>query len=297
LIPVSAVDELVPLHTDFDVVWRGCDRKQVQHYVERVEEELRLLTVDRDAAVQRADALADQLARSRADVRRLTERLEELSRTPIDLSTLTERLRRLVELAQAEAEEITNRARLAAEQDRATAQLTAERQRRRAEYLVAELDQRREELAAEHRELMARAHERVETLTREAAQRRRELDDKAAEIRHQIQTDFELAMTTRRTEAMKELEDQRQAARAERAAAKAESERLLAKTKIQATEMIAEAQAEVDRLHNYRDRVAATLRAAQRTLAAADPLLAPVPEENSLLKDPEQRARGEDAAA
>lgn len=294
---MSAVDELVPLHTDFDVVWRGCDRKQVQHYVERVEEELRLLTVDRDAAVRRADALADQLAASRAEVRALTERLDRLSRTPIDPATLTERLRRLVELAQAEADEITTRARLAAEQDRATAQQTAERQRRRADYLVAELDRRREELAAEHRELMARARERVETLTREAVRRRRELDDKAAEVRHQIQTDFELAMTRRRAEAMKELEEQRASARAERAAARAESKRLVAEAKHKAAEMIANAKAEVDRLHDYRDRVAATLRAARRTLAEADPLLTPVPGENSLLDPPEKRARSEDAAA
>lgn len=285
---MSAVDELVPLHTHFDIVWRGCDRAQVQHYVQRVEEELRLLAVDRDAAVQRADALAEQLATSRADVRVLTEQLDRLNRTPIDPATLTERLRNMVELAHAEAEEITNRAQAAAEQDRATAQQSAERQRRRADYLVTELDQRRTELEAEHRELMARARDRVETLTRDAERRRRELDDKAAEVRTQIQTDFELAMTSRRAEAMAELADQRKSAKEERAAARAKAEAIVADANTQANTMIAYAQHEVDRLHAHRDRVAATLRAAQRTIASAAPLLTPLPEE---------RLSSEDAAA
>jgi hypothetical protein len=45
--------------------------------------------------------------------------------------------------------------------------------------------------------------------------------------------------------------------------------------------MIATARREVDRLLAHRDRVAAGLRAAQRTLAEAGPLLAPLPEESA----------------
>jgi colicin import membrane protein len=269
---VTAVDELVPLHTDFDLVWRGCDREQVQQYVERVETELRLLTVDRDAAVRRADVLAEQLAAARAEVRELTERLDRLCRTPVEPDALTDRLRRMVELAHAEAEEITSRARSVAEHERVTARQSADRLRRRAEYLVAELDQRRAELAAEHRDLMARAHERVEALTREAERRRRELDDQAALMRAQIQSDFELATAARRTEAARELAE-------ERAAAHAEAERIVQAARERAAGMVADAQRAVDRLCAQRDRVAAGLRAAQRTLAQAGPLLAPLPDE------------------
>jgi cell division septum initiation protein DivIVA len=269
---VSAVDELVPLHTDFDLVWRGCDREQVRQYVARVETELRLLTVDRDAAVRRADALAEQLAAARAEVRALAERLDRVCRTPVDPGGLGERLRHMVELAHAEAEEITTRARAAAEQDRATAQQAADRLRRRSEYLVAELDRRRAELETEHRELMARAHERVETLTREAERRRRELDEQAAHLREQIQSDFELATAARRAETMRELAE-------ERTAAQAEAERLVQEAERQANDMIANARREVDRLRAYRDRIVDGLHAARRTLAEAGPLLAPLPEE------------------
>ncbi len=269
-------DELVPLHTDFDLVWRGCDRAQVQQYVQRVETELRLLAVDRDAAVRRADALAARLARARDEIRELTGCLDRLAATPIEPDALTDRLRRMVELAHAEAEEITSSARAAAEQSRLAGEQTADRLRRRAEYLVAEADRRRQEMETEHRELLARAHRQVEVLTREAERRRRELDEQAARLRHQIQTDFELAMAGRRAETMRELAD-------ERAAAEARAENLVRAATDHAHRIVGEARAQVARLRDRRDRIAAGLRAAQETLAEAGPLLAPLPEEAEVL--------------
>lgn len=184
---VSALDpddELVPLHTDFDVVWRGCDRGQVAEYVERVETELRFLEVDRDAATRRADALAEQL-----------------------------------EAARAERQELTRLAGLAAEN-------------------------------------------------------RRELDEQAAVQREQVQTDFELAMKTRRAELMRELADQRSAAEAEAA-------RLVEAARAEADRLVAEAREEVARLCAQRDRVMASLLAASEAVAEAAPLLEPLPEEQS----------------
>lgn len=261
-------DELVPLHTDFDVVWRGCDRGQVAEYVERVESELRLLALDRDAATRRADALAGQLEAARAEIQELTEQRDRLARTPVDPAALTERLRRMVELAHAEADEIVTRARATAEQVRASAEEAAARLRRRGEYLVEEADRRRRELDAEHREMVTRA----ERQAREAERRRRELDEQAAELRDQIQTDFELAMKARREEEMRSLADQR-------AAATAEAERLVREAAEQADRMVAEAREKVARLRAQRDRIAERIRAAGETLAKAGPLLAPLPEE------------------
>ncbi len=277
-------DELVPLHTDFDLVWRGCDRGQVQEYVQRVETELRLLAVDRDAAERRADALAAQLAAARAEVRELTERLDRLSRAPVDPATLTERLRRMAELAHAEAEEITGRARTAAEQTRVAAQQAADRLHRRAEYLVAEADRRRQEMETEHRELMARAHQEVARLTREAERRRRELDEQAAQLRHQIQTDFDLAMSARRAETMQELAELR-------AAAETQADTTVREAETHAAKIVGEAREQVAALRARRDRVAADLRAVRELLAEAEPLLTPLPEESRVEppREPETR--------
>lgn len=271
-------DELVPLHTDFDVVWRGCDRGQVAAYVERVEAELALLATDRDAAVRRADALAAQLEAARAENQELTGRLDQLARTPADPAMLTDRLRRMVELSRAEADEIVTRARATAEQTRISAEESAARLHRRAEYLVEEAERRRRDLDVEHRDLV----HRLEQQARDAERRRRELDEQAAELREQIKTDFELAMKERRAEELRALADRR-------AAAEAEAERLVRDATEQADRMVAQAREQVARLCSQRDLVAERLRAAGETLAQAGPLLAPLPEERLLDERPEEK--------
>lgn len=275
-------DELVPLHTDFDVVWRGCDRGQVAAYVERVEAELALLATDRDAAVRRADALAAQLEAARAENQELTGRLDRLTRTPADPAVLTDRMRRMVELSHAEADEIVTRARATAEQTRLSAEESAARLHRRAEYLVEEAERRRRDLDVAHRDLV----QRLEQQARDAERRRRELDEQAAELRAQIKTDFELAMKERRAEELRALADQRATAEAEAERlvrdATEEANRLVREATEQATRMVAQAREQVARLCSQRDQVAARLRAAGETLAQAGPLLAPLPEERLL---------------
>ncbi|GAB2864274.1 coiled-coil domain-containing protein [Lentzea nigeriaca] len=264
--------ELLPLRTDFDVRWRGYDHDQVQHYVHAVEGELEVLTADRDAALARAESLARQLEAARAENAGLRARVDRISRTPIDPGALTERLRRMVELAHAEAEEITTRARIAAEQDWANAHRAADRLRGRAEHLVAELDRRRADAEAEHRELMDRAHAQVETMTRQAERRRRELDDQAAQIRGQIEADFEQAMTQRRAEAMRALADQQRSA-------KARADQIVQEATEHAHRIVADAEQRVDLLRRQREHIAEELRAAQALLADMEPLLQPLPEE------------------
>ncbi|MCR3750746.1 metallopeptidase [Lentzea californiensis] len=242
--------ELLPLRTDFDLRWRGYDRDQVQDHVRGTEEELRLLAADRDAALAHAESLARRLEEARTRNAELRARVDRICRTPIDPAALTDRLRRRVELAHAEADEISTRARAAAEQHWADAERAAGRLRHRAGQLVADLDRRRAEMETEHRELMDRAHHQIEETTRQAERRRRELDEQAARLRQQIEADFEQAMAQRRAEAMRAL---------------AEEQRRV--------------QARIDALRRQRDRIAGDLRAAQALLADTELLLSPLPEE------------------
>ncbi len=276
-----AVDvDLVPLRADFDVVWRGYDKGQVRHYVEGVEAELRLLAVDRDAAVARADDLARQLEAARSEIRELREHVDRICRTPIEPDALTERLRRMAELAHDEAAEITARAQAVAEHHWATAERAATRLRERSERLVAELDARRREAEAEHRDLMRQAGERISAETRRAEQRRRELDERAAALREEVRVDFELAMSGRRAEAMAAMAE-------EEAAARARADQLVSEAREHARRIVAEARQRVDELRARRDRIAAGLRGARELLAEADPLLHTPPDEI-----PTQRTEG-----
>ncbi|MFI9816493.1 coiled-coil domain-containing protein [Saccharothrix variisporea] len=265
-------EELVPLRTDFDAAWRGFDRRQVRHYVAAVEADLRLLAVDRDAAVARADDLARELERARAEIRELKERYDRVCRTPVEPDALSERLRRMLELAHAEADEVTSRARAAADQSWETTRRATERLRERHERLVADLDARRHEMETEHRDLLRRTRAQVDAMTREAEQRRRDLDAQAQRLRAQVEADFEVAMAARRAEALREVADQR-------AAARAHAERLVREAREQADRIVTAARAEADRLAARRADIASSLRDAERLLADLDPLLEPVPEE------------------
>lgn len=268
-----AVDaDLVPLRADFDVVWRGYDKRQVRRYVEAVEAEVRVLAVDRDAAVARADDLARQLEATRSEIRELRDQVDRISRTPIEPDALTERLRRMAELAHEEAAEITDRARAMAEHHWMTAERAVTRVRERSERLVAELDASRREAQAEHQVLMRQAGERIAATARRAERRRHELDERAAALREEVRTDFELAMSARRAEAMTAMAE-------EEAAARARAGQLVREATEHGRRIVAEARQRVDELRSRRDRIAAGLRDARQLLADADPLLHTPPDE------------------
>ncbi|MFD7659443.1 cellulose-binding protein [Actinosynnema sp. NPDC059797] len=297
---VEGTADLVPLRTDFDVVWRGYDPRQVRHYVASTEADLRVLAVDRDAASARAEDLARQLENARAEITVLRRQLDEVCRTPIDPLALDVRLRRMAELAHEQAAEITDRAKAAADHHWATAERAAGRLRERYDRLVGELDARRRDLEAEHREVMRQAHERVAVMTREAELRRRELDERAAALREQVQADFEVAMNARRAEALADLARLRAAAEAEAARlvreagaraehvtaqAEAHAERVTAEAEAHAERVTTRAERRVEELRARREDIAESLKLAQDLLAAAAPLLDPLPEEVPAQRD------------
>ena len=207
--------ELVPLKIDFDAVFRGYDREQVREYVHATERDIQLLTADRDAAVNQAEDLTRQLGSARAAIRNLQATIDRISRTPPDPAGLSERLRRMVELATAEADETTRRARAAAERTWRHAEDTAARLTERHRELLTELDQRRRDMEAEHAELIRRAQADIDAMTREAQQRRTELDRRSEQARAQAKADFDLAMSARRAELEADLARRRAQADAE----------------------------------------------------------------------------------
>ncbi|KAA9157739.1 cellulose-binding protein [Amycolatopsis acidicola] len=249
-------EELVPLHTDFDVRWRGYDQEQVRYWISQFEADLAVVTADRDAALSQRDDLAAELERTRAALSRLQARFDRVCRTPPSVDGLTDRLRRMVELAQDEAGEITARARTAAENQWAAAQEAAGQLRARHLTLLRELDHRRAELEREHRDLLARTRADVEALTTQAHAERAALDTQAARRRAAIERDFQRDLQSRRAAAERDIAELRATARAE------------------ADAMLSEARQAVQQLHHIRDDVLAQLRDAQALVAEALPLLA-----------------------
>lgn len=298
---MNEVQELVPLRTDFDVVLRGYRRGQVRRYVRAVEEELRLLTADRDANAALAESLTAEVEQLRAQNARLARQVDAMSRTPVSPDGIPPRLRRMVELAKEEAAEITARAQAAAEHSWAAAEEAAGRLRARYADALAEMDRTRREVEVEHRTMLQQARVDASVMTTEADRRRIELDEQAARRREQVESDFEMAMAKRRSEAMKELAEQKVAAQREAGRlvddasteatrlvdeATADAERRVTEAAEEAERRIGAADREVERLRDLRGRVAEQLRGARELLAGAGPLMQPMPAEAELDQTP-----------
>jgi hypothetical protein len=227
--------ELVPLRTGFDVAWLGYRRDQVRHYVDHSEQDIALLSADRDAAEARALSLTRALEEAREENRLLRERVDRLCRLPLSPDSVGERLRHAVDTALADAAAIAERAGALEDQARASAR----------------------QAHAEHRALLAATRDRVAVLDREAETRRRRLDEAAARHRARLTEDFELALALRRKETLRDVRLIEQTARE------------------RAERMVAEAARQVEVLREHRDRVADVLRVVHALLGkAADHLRA-----------------------
>jgi DivIVA domain-containing protein len=125
---------VLPLPLSFALAVRGYDREQVDEHLAELNEEIRLLTVDRDAAVTAAENLARSLEDTRSEAAELNARLAQVLTAPDDPAVLGERVRQILKLARAEADAIVDAA-----QRRAAGMLdqAAEAQRRTAARLRA----------------------------------------------------------------------------------------------------------------------------------------------------------------
>ncbi|MGH3439397.1 MAG: chromosome segregation protein [Sciscionella sp.] len=306
--------DLVPLGTGFDIVKRGYSRTQVEEHLERLDADLRLLAADRDAAVSQGADLAKQLEQQRSEISDLNAQIDRLSLPPTTLEGLSERLQRMLRLAQDEAAEIKARAEAEAGHIRARAEADATVLRGHYEQRITDLDNRRAEMEVEHRGVLTKAHAKMAELSQRAKDERARADDEAEQRRTQIEEDFEIAMSSRRTEAMRALAEQEAHSKAEaerrvRVAteeaarisnditardrrSKDEAERRVReatedairrreRSTAETTQRINAAAARVESLRRLRTQIANQLYTARDLLAHSVPNLDPLPDEES----------------
>lgn len=257
---------------EFTIAWRGYDREDVRRYVRDTAEHIRRLAAERDAALEHAGTLARRLDDAQVHNEKLRARLDRVCRQPVETDGLSERLLHMVDLAQAEAEEIVAKATTLAEETRA--RLDAEERRWRDERArrEADLEARRATLEAEHRELVQRVRDEARQAAERAERRRRELDEAATRRRQTLERELTTALAALRVESERAIGEREQIARTE-------AERIVADAADQAAAMIAEATARVRELEDVRVRVSRDLRAVRALLADAAPLVDPVPGE------------------
>jgi vacuolar-type H+-ATPase subunit H len=286
--------ELVPLKPGFDVVWHGFDRVQVKQYLDDLDAETKLLAADRDAALSQVADLTEQLTASHARAQQLNKQVHGLAELPKNADDLDDRCRRMVQLAQHQAAEITARAQAAASHTWASAEDSAAKLRGSYEKLLGDLDKQRQEIRDQHAALVKQARISVADMTTAATKQRQEQDAQAEGRRVQIEQDFERGMTAKRQALAKEIEQQRAASRAEaerrvrEATEEAErrvreaterAERKLRETTDECHRRVADANRKVQDLRTLRGRITQQLHTAHKLMKDATPMLDPIDEE------------------
>lgn len=259
------------LQRDFASHWNGYDRSEVRSHLARIEEDMRQVASERDAATAQLSSMSKQLEALRTENGKLKSRVDELREPPKNLEDLDERMQRVGRMAHLKAEEVTTRAKAASEETwKATAKASiALRERYRT--LLKELDTHAEALHAEHRAALEETRAEVQELMVDAVRRREALDAEAERKRRAVEQEFDATMAAKRKELEKHLADQR-------TAAKQQSERRMAQAQAEARRTIAEAnenaQRRTDEANRVIDRLLAISKDAHGRMQAADKVLA-----------------------
>ncbi len=274
-----------PPETPFRVVRKGYDRAQVDEHFDRTDAELRVTAADRDAAASQAADLASQLDATRADIDALRSRADRMSVLPNDTEGLSDRLRRMLRLAQDEASEIRARAEADSAEVRSVAEQEAGDLRARFETMIAQAEERRAAMEAEYQATMDAASADAARIVEAAATERDTADAAAADRRARIAEDFELAMGSRRAEALRTLQHDETTSKAEAERrvrdATTEAQRRLHRATEQAEHRVTAATARVEELRQLRSRIGDQLDDVRRLLERTMATLTALPEENA----------------
>ncbi|RCW45170.1 cell division septum initiation protein DivIVA [Halopolyspora algeriensis] len=181
-------ETVVPLRPGFDNEFRGFNRKQVLEHIELLEDQVKMLTTDRDEAMRLNE---DQRRITDETRHRLETTMTELRRietSETGLPHATRRMQNMLMMADEEANAIRENARRDAETIRGTASTEAEQTRNEAEA-------RAEALRQECAELINDLEQQRAHLAEQRSQQMSEIDSQREEMHRASREKYEEAMT------------------------------------------------------------------------------------------------------
>lgn len=229
---------VIPLRAGFDVEFRGYSRKQVLEHIDLLEDQLRMIAIDRDEATKLTTNCRQVCEELRTELDETRAKLARIESSTSGIPQAMQGMQNMLSIAEDEADTIRQRAERYAETVRGTAntdarQIRAEAEaaatalRAECEQLVVELEARRDRINVEHGKKIDALHVRAQDLRvliqqeYEAALARARVDADAmlaasaetcAEAEReseQRRAGVEQALQARRAEAMTELEQNR----------------------------------------------------------------------------------------
>ncbi|SFT09112.1 hypothetical protein [Saccharopolyspora flava] len=176
-------DAVVPLRPGFDIQVRGFSRHQVIEHIEVLEDQLRMVTIDRNEAVRLNNDLRKLCDDTRRSLDQAEQRLKSIENSDTGLPAASQRVQNMLAIAEDEVQTLRDQAKRQAEIIRGTAETEA-----RA--LISEAEQAASELRDECNELVTDVESRRATLQREHEQKISEQRTREYRMRQEIRNEY-----------------------------------------------------------------------------------------------------------
>ncbi len=223
----DAAETVVPLRPGFDIQFRGFHRDQVSEHLEMLEDQLKLVSIDRNEAVQLNSDLRSLYDSTRQDLGDAQQRLERIESSDTGLPAASQRVQNMLAIAEDEVQTLRDQAKRHAEIIRGSAETEAAQLVEEAEHtatelhtectrLLGELESRRDQMRREHSKQVSDLREREHRMrqnirdaykeTMEAAQR--DADELLTRTRQEC-AQFDAESEQRRLDALEEVHRKR----------------------------------------------------------------------------------------
>lgn len=187
-------DAVVPLRPGFDIQVRGFSRNQVIEHIEVLEDQLRMVTIDRNEAVRLNNDLRKLCEDTRRSLDESETRLKRIESSDTGLPAASQRVQNMLSMAEEEVQQLRDQAKRQAEIIRGRAETEA-----RA--LLNDAEQAASELRDECNELVTDVEERRAKLQREHEQKLSEQRNREYRMRQDIRGEYKKVLAQAQEEA------------------------------------------------------------------------------------------------
>ncbi|TWF93558.1 DivIVA domain-containing protein [Saccharopolyspora dendranthemae] len=186
-------DAVVPLRPGFDIQVRGFSRNQVVDHIEVLEDQLRMVTIDRNEAVRLNNDLRKLCDDTRRSLDQTEQRLKSIESSDTGLPAASQRVQNMLAIAEDEVQTLRDQAKRQAEIIRGTAETEA-----RA--LISEAEQAASELRDQCSELVTDVENRRAKLQREHEQKISEQRSREYRLRQEIRNEYKRVVSNAQEE-------------------------------------------------------------------------------------------------
>lgn len=186
-------EAVIPLRPGFDIQVRGFNRNQVAEHIELLEDQLRLLTIDRDEAAQLNTDLRKLCDDNRHSLDEAEARLRRIETSDTGLPAASQRVQNMLSAAEEEVQSLREQARRQADIIRGSAETESRELINESERVAGELRNECSELAAD---IEARRNQ----LRQEHDQNASDLRNREKQMRHAIRDEYQRIVDQARAE-------------------------------------------------------------------------------------------------